>query len=171
MKKQVSWKQAIAQSVLMALIFLMGVSMGFYQGTGSLPNLSMSDKSAYIPPMTIVSLDTVQSALVEDTTNEITYEVGWNCLDYAWTVMRNFQWQGINTSIVSLLFEDNTRHTLLLIPTTDGWYLIEAQSDAIVKPSIGGSYMGKRITAVDVLVMDWVDINEYKDAPEFGIGE
>lgn len=167
--KDSKWFRLISMVIVIGLVFSNGILAGWYLGTGSLPQIGQS-VSTLPPDITNRSLTEVSDMLKEDKTNELPYGEGWNCVDYAWTVMRSLSWQGINSAIIGLHYEDGTRHALLAIPTTDsGWVAIDPQSDGKVNPTVGGYYNGKRVARIEVLIMQWVDIEEFKDGPTFGI--
>jgi len=167
-KFSLSWfiKVAITSGVL----FCMGIISGWYLGTGTLPPIGQ--KTIVILPPEIASKDLgeVTAAVEVDKTNEQVYREGFNCVDYAWNVMRALQWKGINTAIVGVTYEDGSRHALIAVPTSDkGWVCFEPETDARVKPVVGGYYHGKKVTKVEVLTMKWVNIKQFEDHPVFGI--
>lgn len=162
---------AVTFTFLLGIMFSYGMVAGWYMGTGTMPTFTTA--SSTLPPeITTTTLDNVSSAIQEDRTDKLTYREGWNCIDYAWTVMRGLQWQGIPSSIIALTYENGTRHAILAMPTSDkGWVCFDPQSDARVNPQVGGHYQGKRIIKMEVLVMEWVDMEQFKNAPTFGIEE
>lgn len=159
----ISQRRFLIGLIIIAVMFLgNGWLLGFYTGTGTFPWVSHSVQVELPPESQVVPSEAVAEALVEDTTSEQEYEQGFNCLDYAWKVMRALQWQGIDTRIVKLDYGNDSGHAVLLIPTTDrGWIFVDPQSDQEIEPYVGGFYQGRTIKSIDVLVMKWVDIETY----------
>lgn len=161
----------VSYLLLVGVVFANGILAGWYLGTGTMPTFGTTT-STLPPELTTATLENVSSAIQEDKTNEQAYGEGWNCVDYAWTVMRGLQWQGISSTIIALTYENGTRHAILAIPTVDkGWVCFDPQSDARVSPQVGGYYQSKKVIKIEALVMKWVDMEQFKDAPAFGIEE
>jgi len=160
----------LAIVILMGVLFVgNGFSWGFWTATGESPMSMLRQPESYAPPaMQSVGLAELTDILAEDDTSEQEYQEGYNCIDYAWEVMRALQWEGIDSGIIALTYEDGTSHAILIVPTEDkGWQFIDPQSDALVSPQIGSYYNGKRITKIEVMVLEWVDISEFTDDPRF----
>lgn len=158
-------------SVVMAVLLLgNGFSWGFWTATGESPMGMLRQAESYTPS-DIQSVDLVEltNILAEDDTSEEVYREGYNCIDYAWEVMRALSWERISSGIIKLTYKDGTSHAILIVPTEDkGWQFIDPQSDAIVNPQVDGYYNGKRIVTVEVMVINWVNIVEFTDDPRFG---
>jgi len=162
-------RQLLSMIIIMLLLVGNGFFWGFWTATGDSPLILLQHNEGYAPPdIQSVDLAGLTDILVEDDTSEQEYREGYNCIDYAWEVMRTLQWQGIDSGIVALTYEDGTRHAILIVPTGDeGWQFIDPQSDESVNPKIGSYYNGKRITEIKVMVIDWIDISEFTDNPVF----
>lgn len=159
-------------TIIMAVLLLgNGFSLGFWMATGESPISMLRQGESYAPPANVQSVDLVEltDILAEDDTSEEVYREGYNCVDYAWEVMRILQWEGIDSGIIAITFEDGGSHAILIVPTEDkGWQFIDPQSDKVVDPHIGGYYNGKRIEKIEVMVLEWIDIIEFTGNPAFG---
>lgn len=163
--KPIPWRQTLNALILMCLCIFMGFITGFYAGTGMLPTLT-ENKSITPPNITKASIIDVQNTLTEIDFPE--YAEGYNCVDFAWQATRALAWAGQPSAIVAVQFETGPNHALLLVATTDeGWVFIEPQAEIITRPTIGGLYDGRRIVTMKVLVMRWVDYQEWQKAPVF----
>lgn len=172
-KSNITLRQVILWGLVLLLSHFTSLVGGFYLGTGTLPDWTGSASRSILPPELAVSSSVeVERVLTDDPTDSIPYQEGWNCVEYAWNAMRALQWSGIPSGIVRLSYEDGTYHAILITPTDDkGWIFIDPQTDAEVKPKLGGMYGDKRIRHMEILIMEWVDILEFYDSPEFGIIE
>jgi hypothetical protein len=157
--------------LLIAIIGTYGFAIGFRVGTGEYPTLAMlKAQPAVVLPVIPEARDlaTIKVFLGNDTTDEMDYDVNeYNCLDYAWTVMRRMTLDGIDARIARVSFVDgDDKHAILLIPTTDkGWILVEPMADEVLNIKIGRFYLNgigwRVIKAIDVLDYNWVDIETY----------
>lgn len=153
----------------MLLLVGNGFLWGFWTATGDSPLVLLQQSESYAPPeMQSVNLEGLTDILVEDNTSEQEYREGYNCIDYAWEVMRNLQWEGVDSGIVALTYTDGTGHAILIIPTEDeDWQFVDPQSDELVDPKIGSYYNGKKITQIEVMTIEWLDISEFTNNPTF----
>lgn len=120
--------------------------------------------------MTNITLNQLSARLEADDISEREYRYGYNCIDFAWDTYRELCWQGVNSGIVGVRFEDGTSHAMIIVPTSDkGWVLIDPQNDSVVKAGIGDKYQGKRIVDFKVLVLHWQRIEDFKDMPAFEV--
>lgn len=167
---RVKVRRSIVAVVIVALLLGNGFLWGFYTGTGESPMMLFQSPVSYTPPdLEAPSLDKLADVLAEDDTSEQEYREGFNCVDYAWTLMRALHWQGISSSIIGITFEDGTSHAVLLVPTEDkSWQFIDPQGDTTVSPKVGSYYNGKKIESIQVMVLNWVDIMEFTDNPDYG---
>lgn len=172
-KSNISLRQVILWGLVLVLSHFTALAGGFYMGTGTFPDWTGSEsKPILVPDLAVSSSTDVDRVLKEDATDSVPYQEGWNCVEYAWSAMRALQWGGIPSGIVRLSYEDGTYHAILITPTDDkGWIFIDPQTDAEVKPKLGGMYGDKRIVSMHIMIMSWVDILEFYDSPEFGIIE
>lgn len=159
----------MAMIVIMLLLVGNGFLWGFWTATGDSPLVMLQHGESYAPPdEQSIELSELTDILIEDDTSEQEYREGYNCVDYAWEVMRNLQWQGVDSSIIALTYEDGSRHAILVVPTGDeGWQFIDPQSDEAVNPKIGSYYNGKKIIEIKVMTIDWIDILEFTNNPVF----
>lgn len=148
----------------------MGFIAGYYEGTGILPTIRASE--GVLPPedVAIVSLQDTQTTILILQDKE--YGEGYNCVDYAWEAMRLLRWQGQESAIVSLVLESGSGHAMLLIPTTDsGWVFLDPATGVHLKPRVGMTLGGRKVTAINVLQLIWVPIDDFLDNPMFGGNE
>lgn len=164
-KKIARW---LSVSASIVIVLAWGFTLGFYVGTGELPQIVKPDRPETLPIPQAQSISTIESFLSNDTTNEIEYDQSYfNCLDYAWTLMRRMNLEGIESRIVKVSFEgDGYSHALVLVPTTDrGWILVEPQDDSEVDIKVGRFYLHNMgwivVKSIEVLDYDWVDIEEF----------
>lgn len=163
-------KRLTSAIIVMLLLVGNGFLWGFWTATGDSPLvLLLQQGESYAPPdEQSIELTELTDMLIEDDTSEQEYREGYNCIDYAWEVMRALQWQGVDSSIIALTYEDGSRHAILVVPTGDkGWQFIDPQSDEVVNPKIGSYYNGKKIVGIKVMTIDWIDILEFTDNPIF----
>lgn len=173
MLKGIKVKQTITAIIVMLLLVGNGFLWGFYTATGNSPLVMLQQGESYAPPgEQSIELSELTDILIEDNTSEQEYREGYNCVDYAWEVMRNLQWQGVDSSILALTYEDGSRHAILVIPTGDkGWQFIDPQSDEVVSPKMGSYYNGKKIVEIKVMTISWINITEFTNNPIFYKGE
>lgn len=169
--KELRIKRLVSVTIIMVLLVGNGFLWGFWTATGDSPLVLLQHSESYAPPdMQSVDLGGLTDILTEDNTSEQEYREGYNCIDYAWEVMRNLQWEGIDSGIIALTYADGTGHAILIIPTEDeGWQFVDPQSDELVNPKIGSYYNGKRVVEIEVMVIEWVDIKKFTDNPIFYI--
>jgi len=153
---------------------VMGFGLGFEFGTG-LPVISLfaqRGEDALLPDsMTIKTLDEAKQVVAEAVA-VATYDVGYNCLDYAWTSMRALNWDGQPAAIAAIMYEDTTGHALVLTATTDeNWTFLDPQTGIKVSPVPGGYWAGKKIVAVKIMVIHWIDFEEFELNPVFEVWE
>ena len=156
-------RTAIAVLLLVWGSGLLGGVSGYYAGTGELPPIFSSKPVAILPPMpnTSTTLVDVGHFLEEDATSDKVYEEGFNCVEYALLVARNAQWFGLAAEACSIVYEDGSRHMIVMFPTEDnGWTFIEPQSDKVITPVPGSMYNGNRVLRIDRLDMQWVPFLE-----------
>lgn len=153
----------------MMLLVGNGFLWGFWTATGDSPFVILQQGESYAPPdRQSVELTELTDILIEDDISEQEYREGYNCIDYAWDVMRALQWEGVDCGIVALTYENGSRHALVTVPTADeGWQFIDPQSDEAVNPKIGSYYNGKRIVEIEVMVIEWVGMSEFTNNPIF----
>jgi hypothetical protein len=154
--------------MFMSCTFL--VLMGYaYHSATVLKGLESDIKP--VPAKIIPStLGEVQAVVESDQTDTIGAGRGFNCIDFAWAVKRALQWQGIDSAILGLYYKEGfSGHAILIIPTSDkGWVALEPQNDQFMPVlKVGDYYDGQKITKVVVLVLDWVDVQEFEDNPVF----
>lgn len=142
---------------------------GIWFATGGSPFDTLQRSSSYLPPNEqTVNLSQLKDVLADDNTDKQEYREGYNCVDYAWDIMRALQWKGINTGIIGIMYEDGSQHAVITVPTSDyGWIYIDPQTDKLISPYVGGYYDGKKIMEVNVMIIDWMDIAEFANDPIF----
>ena len=142
---------------LVSLMFLCGFVggvVGYSQGTGTLPFVSV--ESTLPEVFGNSSLADIQEFVESDETNLREYDTGFNCVEYAILMARQAHWEGIPAESIRLTFSDGSAHIILAFPTTDaGWIFIDPGTDTVIKPRVGGQIGGRTIQAVDILVCDW----------------
>ncbi len=162
---KLSRRQSISILVVMCAFTFLGFVSGFYFGTGMLPTFTKTE-GVLVPETTTTTLTDVQTTLSEVDFPE--YEFGYNCVDFAWAAMRQLAWSGQPAAIVTIMYEEEPYHALVLTATEDeGWVFIDTQTGAVVKPYVGGHYSGRVIIAIKVLTLVWVPIDEFVQSPIF----
>jgi len=149
--------------ILVIMIGWTGFMAGFYEGTGTVPWISVGQSQVALPPQ---ELTVVTTAEVTDTINVLsdrTYGEGYNCVDYAWEAMRLLRWKGQESYIVRLELDPGPDHAILLVPTEDkGWVFIEPQGGYEVTPTVGARYSNlATITGIYVMAIVWRDYDTY----------
>jgi len=173
-RRRMLYRLTITLSVL-TLIMAVGCSIGFEFGTGlSVVSLFRShDVDITLPDITIKTAEEA-TQVVEEAVKGSTYEVGYNCLDYAWDSVRALQWDGQPAAIAVIIYEDGTGHALVLTATADPtprWLFIDAQSGIEVYPVPGSYWNGLKIACVKVMVMHLVDFRNFEEDPQFEVME
>lgn len=148
--------------VLSACVGL-GYVGGYYEGTGVLPSLRSPESITPPPSLTMASaVETEQTLLA---LQDKDYGEGYNCVEYAWDAMRLLRWQGQTSALVGLDIDADPEldHALLLVPTEDkGWIFIDPQiGKQVINVVVGGKYAGQPITAIYVMVLNWIPFEDY----------
>lgn len=121
------------------------------------------------------SLDTIMSYIEADKTNEIDYsETDYNCVDFSWDTMRALNAEGIEARMLVITYVDESKHSVVIAPSEQGWVIIEPQSDEIINPEIGKTecvqipliygihFLNiKTVAKMEVITYDFVDLNQY----------
>jgi hypothetical protein len=103
----------------------------------------------------------VGNFLEDDTTDTQIYGDEFNCVEYALLVARNAQWAGLVVEPCSLVYQDGSRHMIIMFPTVDnGWTFVEPQSDKVINPVPGSMYNGQRVVRIDRLDCQWTPFME-----------
>lgn len=141
---------------------VMGSAFGYYKATGQMP---FQGSASVLPEITgnVTTSEQISEFLVIDSTNEIEYGEGFNCVESAILAARNAHWDGLPAEVVRLVFTDESSHMMLVFPTSDsGWIYVEPQTDSEVSPRVGGMYNGKVISSIDILRIEWFPFEEEK---------
>lgn len=163
--KHVNKKQTLSFMAITCLCLVVGFVAGYYEASGMLPIFTKAETIG-VPEMTKPTITEVQTTLEELPDRK--YEVGYNCVDFAWEAFRALAWEGQPSAIVMVTFEEGKNHALLLVATTDqGWVFIEPSAGMMIRPRVGGVFNGKTIASMKVLVMRWVDYMEWQQNPIF----
>jgi len=166
---------ALASVLIIFIIgIIFGFSMGFEYGTGLpfIPTLMTPTQESVGTPD--IALKTTEEAkqVVEEAVKDDNYDIGYNCLDYAWDSMRALNWDGQPAAIAGIIFEDGKGHTLVLTATTDdNWLFLDPQSGAKVTPIPGSYFAGEKIVALKIMVIHWVDYDDFVFNPVFEVKE
>ena len=123
--------QILAILVVMALVGFTGFSFGYYRATVMMP--IGNGGQAIMPPEHLMVATASEALATIQELQDKQYEQGYNCLDYAWDVMRLLNWKGIPAVIVRLDLEPDPDHAIVIVPTEDeGWVFIEPQTNSII---------------------------------------
>ena len=149
--KRITKDQWVSLLLLLAVLFfggLTGYIYGYENGTGTFP--FAGDTKSIIPPgVDAVSSDTVDTFVADDDTHLEEYDVGFNCVEYAFLVARNARWQGISAAVVRLVFADGTAHMIIGFPTEDvGWRFLQIEGSTWIYPRVGGMFADKEIVGL-----------------------
>ena len=151
------WFRILNTVMIMLFICILtinGAVYGYFWGTGTLPTFTGDTTQTLLPPEVPVSTtpEEVMAFIEDDDTNLNRYEIGFNCVEYAFLMAREAHWQGMPASVIEIAFGEDTGHLILGFPTADGdWILVNPQTDSIIKPRIGGMLGGKMVTGINIL--------------------
>lgn len=150
--------RSVITIALIALSLTVGFLVGHFYGTGTFP--ASAGRGIRPPEAVNATLGDVQAVLTP--LKEQEYRDGFNCVDFAWEAMRTMRWQGYEALIIVLELDPEPHHAVLLVPTKDeGWSFLDPQCNCTIKPSVGGRYYDRTITAIYVLQLDLVNIEEF----------
>lgn len=143
------------QIQLCLLAFLMvfggifiGYCMGYRHGTGLGPFLK-PQPSAFLPDIEVGTFEEVSEFLEEHDISMEDYDIGFNCIEFAFLQARTAHWKGIEAVVVRIILVDETKHAIIGFPTEDeGWVFVEPQSNTRLYPRVGGDFMGQKIVGV-----------------------
>lgn len=148
----------------MGLVF--GYNQGYYQAIGVYPFAPRVD---IVPPditletATQQTFEDVSNFIAEDITNKEPYQEGMNCVDFALMVVRNAQWQGLNSEIIRIDYEVGYSHAVLMFPTADeGYILLDPQTDKVFDVfRVGDTHDSKVITGLYLLRLKWIPLENF----------
>ena len=154
-KKQLSFLGIILVCFVILLFFI-----NYQNETGRLPISWFNSPESILPPElhpTEQTYDQVMSFIKSDDTDTIEYGEGFNCVDASFRLFLNARWHGIAAALIRVNYEDSsTHHMVVAFPTSDrGDIVIEPQYDTLVRPRVGGSYDGKRVSGLYILNAIW----------------
>lgn len=93
-----------------------------------------------------VSTATAMDFIINDTTDKNLYIKGeYICWNFTADFIANARFQGIDSVMVLIMFENDTCHSIAAIDTLDGWIFVEPQTDKIVSLSQGDKMLGQTI--------------------------
>jgi len=138
-----------------------GWTMGFVSATGTLPFVTEEQSVLPEPIAPVVSTVELEEFIKDDETNLQEYDVGFNCVEYAFLLARNAHWAGMPAEVIKVEFTNGEEHMILAFPTTDkGWQFIDPKSELFVKPRIGGMMGDLEISGLYILQAEWVPFEE-----------
>lgn len=152
----------------------LGFGIGFEFGTGlPMTTLFMShDNDIALPESITVKTTEEAKQIVEEAVKSMNYDIGYNCLDYAWDSMRALNWDGQPAVVTAIIYESGNGHALVLTATEDkNWMFLDPQTGIEVYPVPGGYWAGKRIASVQVMVIHWVGLKDFMENPTFEVIE
>lgn len=160
---------------LMGCCVAFGFGAGFEFGTG-LPAITLitatQSEPASIPETLVVKTTEEAKQVVEEAVTDKVYDIGYNCLDYAWDSMRALHWDGQPATMATIIYESGKGHAIVLAATTDGnWTFLDPKTGIELHPVPGGFWAGKKIVSVKVMVMHLVDFEDFEKNPAFGVQE
>ena len=156
----------------LGLVAALGFGAGFEFGTG-LPVTTLftsHNKDVAVPENIVVKTTEEAKQVVEEAVKGLTYDVGYNCLDYAWDSMRALSWDGQPAAIAAIIYEDGNGHALVLTATNDkNWMFLDPQTGSEVRPTPGSYWAGKKIVSVKIMVIHWVEFSDFVESPVFEV--
>ena len=161
-------RRAIFFSLYFLALLMIGFFMGYYSAVGTLPVPFL--KSDILPPPSNTSqtFSDISSFISNDTTDKYLYGEGMNCVDYALTVSRNAEWEGISSVIVKIDFDEGNAHAVLLFPTEDkGWVFIDPQTDKVINLKVGGIYDSRKVVQLSVLTFAWEPLENFLNETQY----
>lgn len=175
-RKNMRWFSLIL--MLLTLSAILGYSVCYQDVTGvpitKLLTQFTQEKQESVGLSGNITVKTLEEArqVVEEAVKDRDYGPGYNCLDYVWSGMRALHWDGQPAAIVGLLYESGKGHTLILTAVKDkNWVFLDAQTGAEVYP-IPGGYMGdEKIASIRILVLHWVELEDYLANPQREVWE
>lgn len=163
--KPIPRKQAIYILMMIFVCFSLGCLTGYVAATGTLPTFSQSES---IAPLEATKPSLIEVQTILRSMPERNYEFGYNCVDFAEEASRALAWQGYSSTTAGIEFDIGPNHALLLVPTTDeGWIFIDPQAGLVVRPVVDGILDGRTITAIRILKMVWIPVDEFSANPMF----
>lgn len=126
----------------------LGYSLGYFEGTGLIPFIP--EAKAELPPeMKATTVKEVDNFLETNDVSMDEYDIGFNCVEFTLLQARNAHWEGIPAAVVRINLTGETNHMIIGFPIKDtGWLFVEPQENLVVKPRVGGDWLGEKITGL-----------------------
>ena len=159
------WQRVSLITIMLAMALcggMVGSAYTYYHLTGTLPNTYQSSQSISLPDIkSKVTEREVMDFVRADTTNLNKYDIGFNCVEYAFLQARNAQWKSLPAVVTLLDFEGGESHLILAFPTTDaGVVFIDPKLSLEIHPRVGMELGGYKVTEISFMKIVWIPIEE-----------